>query len=542
MKTTSIFIIISLANMSNIAHANVSKYHSCPQNGVVRVPENASGHLWSDDCATLYVLPSIANVMNVESISSEVSETECAAIESVIKSHAAKIAQLKVQMSRPGVNEREIVKIYEKIARLRKNQERLDRQRLSYLDRKGKIKVPLIATTNNITFIKDEIALCTQRAQSCRQLEKDLQIQIENKHNLETGIMQIDSILATLVEQDGELERQVQDFQKIAGNLTPSDEVSLHEITNVLNELDTLTSKYSHEAGGIIKVYMENKHMDVLKDYQSMNRNLNIARIPTQSSVQFNVAGLDGALQESITIDKISIPGIASTQDEVEDGYANILFGESLSGSVHISKMSACLLKRAEATRDDHLAKFTVNMLYKYQASVKSSYQLTYNFKKIYSKIRNKRSQGGLFKTKNIISLVQETNMDESLKVKFYSEDPRDNYDKLEKEKLKANFLARTIAHLSSGLVSFSPREELTMPTARNSGAQSGSTFMKDKNNCDAKWCKYGAFSLDLSQDLFGDNATAAEYLEKFNYNSVEEFNETETNTYYGTSTFKSGI
>jgi len=524
-------ILISICIGAKAVAAMPSKYQACDKE--IKEPKNSSGYYWANDCSALYVMPPVNNRIRVDSSALNITDQECKIQRNVMDLHLAKIGEITRRLKDENINLREIKRLEKKIIKIAKKKERLTSARYKLIDTKGRVKIILIPIGKQLALKNKELERCHESTRTCFLVKNEIKKLKNKKNKIEIALEQVSTKLEIITEQESELAAQIFSAKNSIEGFLPAEEEALEKIRSLSNSLNEQLAEPRERVGGVIKVVMENMHTELVKAYKKKNRDIIIRKMPTQSSVQFKVEGMDGFLHEVVR--HINIPGVVNTANNVMDGYTDLNFGESLTGSVDISALAACMLKMGKLSNKSQIAKFTVNLLYKYNLSSRNDYTMAYNLREIYSRIRKSTSKGGLFKTRSINSIVEETTQNASFLITFNAEDPRDNYDFKAKADLKAEFIGRSLEAMSLAYIPRGERPTLELPGARESGVQNTAKRVK---KCSNYYCQMAAMALDMSHALFGNAEQSAEYLKTQDFMHTEHFIETKNYEYYGTSSF----
>lgn len=529
MKKKYLAILFLTSSISALAAAP-AKYKTC--GAKVIEPKNSNGYYWARDCSTVYIMPPAKNLMKVDSISYSVSDQECSAIKISLDSYLGKIKKLQ-KKSGNQINAQEIKRLEKKIVSLNKQLEKITSSRINLLNQKEEVNllmIPLKGAKNQL--VKEQSSFDSSSYQYSSLARKINQID-KKISKIQSVLDSIDYQLQIISDKESAVSLSISKANEMIDGYGPVEENNLQEISRLLQEMNAQFAEYKSSYGGTVKVVMENKHTELHREFEKKNKSLVLQRMPVASSVQFKVSGMAGLVDEKML--SINIPGVRSDVDEAIDGYVSVHFGESLSGSVDISTLSACMLKVGQAKRDENIAKFSVNLLHKYDLSVKNDYTISYNLKDIYEKVKSNTSKGGLFKTSSISKIRESVSQSGKLKIEFRSEDPRDNFDKEAKNEIKDKFIARAVEQISQSRIANGSGQVLAMPEARELAARGMAEGLK---KCPNLYCQIAGYALDLGSDLFGSKEVSAEFLRTQNFDHSEEVKETKSYTHYTTSTF----
>ncbi len=533
MKTINTMILGMLISTSAMAIAP-SKYKKCDKK--ILEPKASTGFYWDENCSAVFVMPPAKNTLKIDSMALNVTDQECSGLKTVLDKFNANLKKIK-DSGKPSVtNQREIKRIEKKIISLNKQKEQLVGARISLLSQKEEVKVALIPIDKQIIFLEDELTALSPSDYKYSTLERKLAKLKKVKVRLEGGVEAVSLRIEVALEKEEKISELITTLKASIGAYMPPEDTTIEKITELYKKMNEVLSEPKSTAGGTLKVIMSNEHTDLVNQFKKKNRGVNIVRMPTDSSVQFKVSGMAGLVNEDPL--EVNIPGVTEESDSVITGYSSIKYGESLSGSVRVSTLSSCMLKWGQQRNSDLGAHFVVNLLHKYNLSVKNDYTLEYNLSDIYKKVKSSTSKGGFFKTKSINSVSEYATQKGSLKVTFNSEDPRDNYDKEEKYQIKNEFVARTLEQISLSRIPYNSQVEMTLPEVRGNVATGLSRNVK---KCKHLYCQIAGYALDLGNALFGSAEASATYLRSQNFNHTEVFNETKVYPHFTTSSFEIG-
>ncbi|MBT4762377.1 MAG: hypothetical protein HOO06_11815 [Bdellovibrionaceae bacterium] len=524
---TTLFFVLGI---TNYAQATPRKHSLC-NSSAIQSPENSAGFFFGEDCKQIYVLPPKEGTLEVTSFNYDLRALQCGAINHQVDKANEIIINLveedkKLTLRRSKIREQNAAVIAK-----RNKCFNFDPKVDKLKDKKNKVGSAIRIRQSKLVQLEDQYNSCSdQNASDCRYLPYDitsLKNQIQN-FNAKSEI--IDSAILSYTERKDSC---LQNIDRYVTGLSRSDTELNSIINNYRKELNVLQSNmnlmYNNLAPiatSTLGIKYESHYVQLVEEFKSLNPGVNFNKMPNSSMALEVKLVRDGHRQNIPMVISSDIHAVSLAPTEISiDLYpagidlrptANVVFSESLSGTMSLNQLGTCMITRrmenqTGVTNDlNEIAELIGgNVFYTYQLQTDRKFEFKYNEHELFRRIKKKSRKGGLFKTSVAQSLTEELNAKSWLQVKVTSEDSRNVYVDSQKmiSEIRSEYLNRAIFKVAKYFVSKEQLHLLTPPSENGAAVAS-----KELKKCPNPYCQFGAAVLDVANAIFGEAQSSASH------------------------------
>ncbi len=309
----------------------------------------------------------------------------------------------------------------------------------------------------------------------------------------------------------------------------------LGEVKSILADVQTMLKDYTMVEGSTGRVLLDSNHGELVNAYQQANPNLTFRQIP--------LADAQIHLSRRASVDKGELPAmlapVSLPTGEAAQGAG--IYGGALSGQIYLSMVGACpyydvkghRMKKTDVGSGELAENFNANVTYVYNLAINRSYWAKYNLSSMLRRLQSSESRGGLFSSKTINKLIVEKESGDWFMFRQNTQDPRFEFEDSLRQTVKAELVDRVFKQI--GLLAMGTEGTPPLANPKPNGAAVGAENLR---KCPNVYCQIGAAVLDVGNAIFGREEAVSEYIQKNNFWSEDNVEETRTFPFRGTTRF----
>lgn len=493
-------------------------------------PAESSGHYFSADCSTLYVLPPNIAQVTLTGISPSLQSNFCQTVGSLLsvydKSAQALSDAVAKAVSTSGSGS---IPAVQKCSSER-SELALGRALVASLSANVQV------ITDNVSAIKTQISLCSN---SCGYLQLALQTQ-------QSALVQQQQKLSKVKVVTSYLEAETKSCPVTEPTTDVSGDVAKLQ-TQANATADSYLQIYSHFGtieGATASMLFETKWQALIASYKSLNPNLDIERMPVEMTLTFTATRSTGASLPAVF--SVSVPGLSPelrSSDLINalSDNSSVQIGDSLGGQIVFSALGACavgLVGTHPVNVSQISPQLVANVTYKYYVQSERKYKVHYNLEELYKRIKSVSSSGGLFRSSYDTSVTNMSASDEVITVDIESDDPKNAFPDTADFILdvKRGVLDRALQQVARATL---PRDATTSLPTISAGTPAAPEMAKKLHECPNWYCQAGAIVLDLGSALFGGADASSKYIEQNHISNSESVSDKRMVPEYGGFSFR---
>lgn len=522
-------------SMGNV-EAAPKKYSNCTVRSSIKSPPGSSGYYMSADCNKAYILPPEKGYVEYSNIVSSLDSSLCQGTQGLLNFITQSMGEIEQIRNEISKEEESVEKNDHKLRDMRSDCDRISEQVFSMEDR-------ILITNGQLSILEGELQKLEKEKINCEKENgtnsvfctligfdiedvKEKISKVESILNHAKNLKETNESRLDLCEKRVELwlarsTRDNKDYKKLKQNLA----TSLMGYQRLLNQqIDSESS----EVGGVMGVNFLSAFEDLRTDFVEANTHLTnqveFVQMPLKSTkISFQLiengktAGFPVILQSHINGLSVhrSEDALVST-DLAAKGVAeaNKFFGQGVGGNIVLNRLSVCKMARQKGVHEPShlkasdiasLLKPTVSYEYELQAdrNIKVAFEENHFYQLIH---KNINSKSGLFKTRTLNSLFEQSEASKWIDIEITSQDGDHKF--VDPVQMALDFKKELAdAALTKVAKSYLSSEQVALLEGGVSAAEGASKIVKE---CPHSYCRAAGMILDLGSALFGGSVQEA--------------------------------
>lgn len=505
-----LFVTISLVSVE--AEAGPPElFASCPN---ADLSKSQSIVVFDKECSTGFVLPSASGVLKVSAATINVSEAQCAEIESIRKSSLGEFGSEAERIQKRA-------ELVTSVGDLRERLEEIQTETNSIKLAQAQLINQVSAYNKQIEEAKREFENnCASDAKTfaCVDLENTI---ADNEDKLSEKEQKLTAVGSFLQVRDDEVSSLDQRITKLEADIDAIDTENFDP--DAIAQASELLAKLRSESGATISVSLKSTIIDDVRALQQAN---------VQSGVAFSAMPiLSGTLHaadanveeppELLGAIRLTVPGRTS-----EDFADATEFVNAAAAKLELDNVAACRAFAGDIPKSSDLSKISsllaANVVAKayvdYSVIATAKITVEMDYEKFYQFVIQKSSSNGFFKTSTSSTVSEELGAQNILKVEV--ENVANALTQEQIDALEDAMRDRTVQRALSFL---EPKYVGVNPNATTGSTQAGATVAaKELRKCPNVYCQVGAAVLDVAHAIFGGSSSSQSFVQQLNVNSVE--------------------
>lgn len=389
---------------------------------------------------------------------------------------------------------------------------------------------PLVDLDSRIKDLEDRLSVLYKEAQTCRTTCREIDTELRTVESEKRGLLQDRRRLANENTVD------VRAYEKKTA-LVAALEKNYSEAVSSFNQISSdlgkiradfleMYSTFGRMEGIRVSFTYKSEWDENVMTLRQENPNFRFEKVVTQKAKLFASAASVNNLPGDGAILDYGMPGLKKDNYvELESG-----FPESIESNAVLSLVGACPIMHPEyfdikpGYGADKMA-YGLTITYEFPSAMKLSATAKYNMYKMYQKIIESKSRGGLFSSRTRTSVEERTEFKDSFNVDWKTQDPANSVTEERRLEIESEMRANIMQRMASLALPAAPDRAgiiAANPLPARGGVVIASSLMK---TCPGnKYCLAGAAILTGLDAIFGSGKSTASYMQTQNFEVTESW------------------